>query len=152
MAAYAIDMTVYVVCLALVMLVIGLVQDAPVVVTLPSGERVEGIVDFERTDDQTVWLTTADGTERSFPQRRDPVLEIIGGVPVPVTLPTGQRVQGRSFDQLQVVVTLPSEERVEGTVDRDGRHARLAHDRRWRQSILRARPERAADRHRVSAE
>jgi hypothetical protein len=35
-----------------------------VVVTLPSGERVEGTVD--RIDDFVVSLTTADGTRRSF--------------------------------------------------------------------------------------
>ena len=36
---------------------------------------------------------------------------------MPATLPSGARVEGRSFERLRVVVTLPSEETIEGTLD-----------------------------------
>jgi hypothetical protein len=112
---YWIDMALHVVVAFFVLAVVVIVQPAPAVVRLPSGELVEGL--WEKSDDKTVTITTADGASRSFSVNRGPRLAIIGGVPVAATLPSGARVEGRSFDKLQVAVTLPSEERIEGTLD-----------------------------------
>lgn len=114
-AGYWIDMALYLACAFVVFAVITLVQDVPVIVTLPSGERIEGTLD--ETDDQTVSVTNADGGVQTFPLNRGPRLDVIGGVPVPATLPSGARVEGRSFEKLRVVVTLPSAETIEGTLD-----------------------------------
>ena len=55
---------------------------------------------------------------RTFPINHGPRIDVIGGVPVPATLPSGERGEGRSFEKLRVAVTLPSEEVIEGTLDR----------------------------------
>ena len=115
LAGYWIDMAIYLASLFVVFAVLIVAQDVPVIVTLPSGERIEGTLDD--TDDKTVSLTTADGRVQSFPLNPGPSLAIIGGVSVPATLPSGARVEGRSFERLRVVVTLPSQETIEGTLD-----------------------------------
>jgi hypothetical protein len=112
---YTLDLAIHLGCLFVAFAVVVIVQDVPVIVTLPSGQRIEGVL--HETDDTTVSLTTADGAIRSFPLNRGPSLDVIGGVPVPATLPSGARVEGRSFEKLQVVVTLPSLERIEGTLE-----------------------------------
>lgn len=121
LAAYVIDLAVYLGGVAAVALVLIIVQDVPVTVTKPSGEVVQGVLD--ENDDKTVALITADGTRQVFPLNPGPRLRIVGGVKVPATLPSGTVVEGRSFEKLQVVVTLPSEEQIEGTL------ASLAPDR-----------------------
>ena len=67
------------------------------IVTLPSGELIEGML--VESDDKTVTLTIADGATRSFPLNRGPRLDIIGGVPVAATLPSGARGRGPQLRQ-----------------------------------------------------
>ena len=112
---YGLDMAIHLAGVFLAFLVIVMVQDVPVIVTLPSGERIEGT--FDQSDDKTVSMVTAEGQTRSFSLTRGPSIDVIDGVPVPATLPTGARGEGRSFEKLQVAVTLPSGERIAGTLD-----------------------------------
>jgi hypothetical protein len=112
---YWIDTAIHLACVLLIFLVIIVVVDVPVIVTLPSGQRIEGVL--KDSDDKTVSLKTADGKLQSFPLNHGPSLEVIGGVPVPVTLPSGGQAQGRSFEKLRVLVTLPSQAPIEGTLD-----------------------------------
>jgi uncharacterized RDD family membrane protein YckC len=112
---YWIDTVVHLAAASLVFLVIIVIVDVPVAVTLPSGERIEGVLDT--SDDQTVSMKTADGTLHSYPLTHGPSFDITGGVPVPAMLPSGARGEGRSFEKPHVVLTLPSQDVIEGTLD-----------------------------------
>lgn len=110
---YILDAALHVAALFVLLVVIAIVEPAPVVVTMPDGEVVRGV--FEDSDDHTVTITTDAGETRSFPVSEGPRVTLVGGAPVIATLPTGEQAEGFSFMKPQLLVTLPSGEQVEGT-------------------------------------